>query len=140
MTGLREIAKIHDGDFRLTANQNLIIANIDPAKRPQIESLLARHRLADGDGRSALRLNAMACVALPTCGLAMAESERYLPSLIGKLEQVLAACGLANDAITVRMTGCPNGCARPIWPRSPSSANRPGSTTCISAGGSQASG
>jgi sulfite reductase (NADPH) hemoprotein beta-component len=113
MTGLREIAKIHDGDFRLTANQNLIIANIDPAKRPQIESLLARHRLADGDGRSALRLNAMACVALPTCGLAMAESERYLPSLIGKLEQVLAACGLANDAITVRMTGCPNGCARP---------------------------
>jgi sulfite reductase (NADPH) hemoprotein beta-component len=113
MTGLREIAKIHDGDFRLTANQNLIIANIDPAKRPQIESLLARHRLADGDGRSALRLNAMACVALPTCGLAMAESERYLPSLIGKLEQVLAGCGLANDAITVRMTGCPNGCARP---------------------------
>jgi sulfite reductase (NADPH) hemoprotein beta-component len=113
MTGLREIAKIHDGDFRLTANQNLIIANIDPAKRPQIESLLARHRLADGDRRSALRLNAMACVALPTCGLAMAESERYLPSLIGKLEQVLAACGLANDAITVRMTGCPNGCARP---------------------------
>jgi len=113
MTGLREIAKIHDGDFRLTANQNLIIANIDPAKRPQIESLLARHRLADGDGRSALRLNAMACVALPTCGLAMAESERYLPSLLGKLEQVLAGCGLANDAITVRMTGCPNGCARP---------------------------
>jgi sulfite reductase (NADPH) hemoprotein beta-component len=113
MTGLREIAKIHDGDFRLTANQNLIIANIDPAKRPEIESLLARHRLADGDGRSALRLNAMACVALPTCGLAMAESERYLPSLIGKLEQVLAGCGLANDAITVRMTGCPNGCARP---------------------------
>jgi len=113
MTGLREIAKIHDGDFRLTANQNLIIANIDPAKRPEIESLLARHRLADGDGRSALRLNAMACVALPTCGLAMAESERYLPSLLGKLEQVLAGCGLANDAITVRMTGCPNGCARP---------------------------
>lgn len=55
----------------------------------------------------------MACVALPTCGLAMAESERYLPSLIGKLERVLDECGLANDAITVRMTGCPNGCARP---------------------------
>jgi sulfite reductase (NADPH) hemoprotein beta-component len=113
MTGLREIAKIHDGDFRLTANQNLIIANIDPAKRPQIEALLARHRLADGDHRSALRLNSMACVALPTCGLAMAESERYLPSLIGKLEHVLEECGLAKDAITVRMTGCPNGCARP---------------------------
>jgi sulfite reductase (NADPH) hemoprotein beta-component len=113
MTGLREIAKIHDGDFRLTANQNLIIANIDPAKRPQIEALLARHRLAHGDHRSALRLNSMACVALPTCGLAMAESERYLPSLIGKLEHVLEECGLAKDAITVRMTGCPNGCARP---------------------------
>jgi sulfite reductase (NADPH) hemoprotein beta-component len=113
MTGLREIAKIHDGDFRLTANQNLIIANIDPAKRPQIEALLARHRVADGNHHSALRLNSMACVALPTCGLAMAESERYLPSLIGKLEHVLDECGLAKDAITVRMTGCPNGCARP---------------------------
>ena len=113
MTGLREIAKIHDGDFRLTANQNLIIASIEPAKRPQIESLLARYRLADSDRRKALRLNSMACVALPTCGLAMAESERYLPSLIGKLERVLDECGLANDAITVRMTGCPNGCARP---------------------------
>jgi sulfite reductase (NADPH) hemoprotein beta-component len=113
MTGLREIATIHDGDFRLTANQNLIIANIDPAKRAQIESSLARHRLAGSDRRSALRLNSMACVALPTCGLAMAESERYLPSLIGKLERVMDESGIASDAITVRMTGCPNGCARP---------------------------
>ncbi|HSU42644.1 MAG TPA: NADPH-dependent assimilatory sulfite reductase hemoprotein subunit, partial [Casimicrobiaceae bacterium] len=113
MTGLREIAKIHEGDFRLTANQNLIIANIDPAQRPQIEALLATCRFADSRQHKALRLNSMACVALPTCGLAMAESERYLPSLIGKLEQVLEKCGLANDAITVRMTGCPNGCARP---------------------------
>jgi sulfite reductase (NADPH) hemoprotein beta-component len=113
MTGLREIATIHDGDFRLTANQNLIIANIDPAKRAQIETSLARHRLADSDRHSALRLNSMACVALPTCGLAMAESERYLPTLIGKLERVMDESGIASDAITVRMTGCPNGCARP---------------------------
>src|SRR5690349_14579789 len=112
MTGLREIAKVHDGDFRLTANQNLIIANVDPAKRAAIERLLAQHRIAI-DGRSALRVNAMACVALPTCGLAMAESERYLPTLIDKLEPLLAECGLRDDAITMRMTGCPNGCARP---------------------------
>ncbi|HXR56026.1 MAG TPA: NADPH-dependent assimilatory sulfite reductase hemoprotein subunit [Casimicrobiaceae bacterium] len=112
MTGLREIAKAHDGDFRLTANQNLIIANVDPAKRPAIESLLAQHRV-DVDGRSGMRVNSMACVALPTCGLAMAESERYLPTLIGKLERILDDSGLADDAITVRMTGCPNGCARP---------------------------
>ena len=113
MTGLREIAKIHDGDFRLTANQNLIIANIDPARRADIEALLMRHRMNDSYRRSGLRRNAMACVALPTCGLAMAESERYLPTLLTKLERVLDACGLAGDAITVRMTGCPNGCARP---------------------------
>ena len=112
MTGLREIAKAHDGDFRLTANQNLIIANVDPAKRPAIESLLAQHQV-DVDGRSGMRVNSMACVALPTCGLAMAESERYLPTLIGKLERILDDSGLADDAITVRMTGCPNGCARP---------------------------
>jgi len=112
MTGLREIAKVHDGDFRLTANQNLIIANVDPARRQDIDRMLARHRIGI-DGRSALRMNAMACVALPTCGLAMAESERYLPTLIDKLEPLLAECGLRDDAITVRMTGCPNGCARP---------------------------
>jgi sulfite reductase (NADPH) hemoprotein beta-component len=112
MSGLREIAKVHDGDFRLTANQNLIIANIDRANRARIEDLIERHRLDPGR-RTGLRLNAMACVALPTCGLAMAESERYLPSLLAKLEPILAECGLADDAITVRMTGCPNGCARP---------------------------
>ncbi|HSC24257.1 MAG TPA: assimilatory sulfite reductase (NADPH) hemoprotein subunit [Casimicrobiaceae bacterium] len=112
MTGLREIARVHDGDFRLTANQNLIVANVDPSRRAAIEHLLARHRIAI-DGRSGVRKNAMACVALPTCGLAMAESERYLPTLIDKLEPLLAECGLHDDAITVRMTGCPNGCARP---------------------------
>ncbi len=113
-TGLREIAKIHDGDFRLTANQNLIIANITPAKRPEIEKLLAQYGIKDSHLQGALRLNSMACVALPTCGLALAEAERYLPDLITELETSLEEKGLRHDAITIRMTGCPNGCARPF--------------------------
>ena len=113
-TGLREIAKIHDGDFRLTANQNLIIANVSPAKRAEIEKLLAEYGIKDSHLKSALRLNSMACVALPTCGLSLAEAERYLPDLITELEQSLEENGLRHDAITIRMTGCPNGCARPF--------------------------
>ena len=112
-TGLREIAKIHDGDFRLTANQNLIIANVSPAKRAGIESLLPEYKLANCHDQSGLRLNSLACVALPTCGLALAEAQRYLPDLLTELEGVLGELGLRDDAITVRMTGCPNGCARP---------------------------
>ena len=112
-TGLREIAKVHDGDFRLTANQNLIIANVSPAKRAGIESLLAEYKLADSHNQSSLRLNSMACVALPTCGLALAEAQRYLPDLLTELDAVLGELGLRDDAITIRMTGCPNGCARP---------------------------
>ena len=112
-TGLRKIAKIHDGDFRLTANQNLIIANVSPAKRAGIESLLPEYKLANCHDQSGLRLNSLACVALPTCGLALAEAQRYLPDLLTELEGVLGELGLRDDAITVRMTGCPNGCARP---------------------------
>jgi sulfite reductase (NADPH) hemoprotein beta-component len=113
-TGLREIAKIHDGDFRLTANQNLIIANISPAKRPAIEKLLAEYGIKDSHLKSALRLNSMACVSLPTCGLALAEAERFLPEMLTELEESLEENGLRHDAITIRMTGCPNGCARPF--------------------------
>lgn len=112
-SGLREIAKIHDGDFRLTANQNLIIANISPAKRPLIEQLLEKYGIRDSHLKSALRLNSLACVSLPTCGLSLAEAERYLPDLLTELEQVIEENGLRHDAITIRMTGCPNGCARP---------------------------
>jgi len=112
MTGLREIAKVHDGDFRLTANQNLIIGQVSDKKKPIIDALLKKYRLADSHQQTGLRLNAMACVAFPTCGLAMAESERYLPSLIDKLDVVIKEAGLENDPILVRMTGCPNGCAR----------------------------
>ncbi|HEY5751773.1 MAG TPA: NADPH-dependent assimilatory sulfite reductase hemoprotein subunit [Chthoniobacterales bacterium] len=113
-TGLREIAKVHDGDFRLTANQNLIIANVSAKKRAEIEALLEKFGLAQSHERSALRLNSIACVALPTCGLALAEAERYLPDVITNLEEKLEQIGLRHDAITIRMTGCPNGCGRPF--------------------------
>ncbi len=113
LTGLREIAKIHTGDFRLTGNQNLIIGNVSSQKKKKIEQLIEAHGLTDGAAYSALRRNSMACVALPTCGLAMAESERYLPTLLDKLELILDEAGLRDDEIVIRMTGCPNGCARP---------------------------
>lgn len=113
MTGLREIAKIHKGDFRLTPNQNLIIGNVPARQKPRINALLETYGMDRTQHYSPVRLNAMACVAFPTCGLAMAESERYLPSLLGKLEAIMAQAGLGDDPIIVRMTGCPNGCARP---------------------------
>ncbi|KQO69666.1 sulfite reductase [Methylobacterium sp. Leaf87] len=112
LTGLRRIAEIHEGDFRLTGNQNVIIANVPSEKRAEIEALVDQHGMMKG--ASALRRNSMACVALPTCGLALAESERYLPDLMTELETSLASHGLQDDEITIRMTGCPNGCARPF--------------------------
>ena len=87
-TGLRELARAHKGDFRLTANQNIIVGNISPQQKPVIEGILRKYNI-DNDRHSPLRRASMACVALPTCGLAMAESERYLPSLISKLEVIL---------------------------------------------------
>lgn len=114
MTGLHEIAKVHDGDFRLTANQNLIIGQVGSKRKPVIDALLKKYRLADSNPQTALRRNSMACVAFPTCGLAMAESERYFPSLIDKLDVIVKQAGLENDPILVRMTGCPNGCARSV--------------------------
>jgi sulfite reductase (NADPH) hemoprotein beta-component len=113
MAGLRAIARVHKGLLRLTPNQNIIIADIEPQDRPAIEALLAEHGLATSNSTSALRLNSIACVALPTCPLAMAEAERYLPELVTKVEAILARYGLSDDPITIRMTGCPNGCARP---------------------------
>ncbi|PAE92264.1 assimilatory sulfite reductase (NADPH) hemoprotein subunit [Shouchella clausii] len=112
MTGLREIAKIHTGEFRLTGNQNVIISNITAAKKKAIQAIVETYRLTDGQHVSALRRNSMACVAFPTCGLAMAESERYLPSLIDKLEFILDEAGIREEDIVIRMAGCPNGCSR----------------------------
>jgi sulfite reductase (NADPH) hemoprotein beta-component len=111
LTGVRKLAQIHDGLFQLTPNQNLVIGRVRPEKRAEIEALLREHGLANELG--SLRLNSMACVALPTCGLALAESERYLPALVTRLEDAMETAGLRDDAITIRMTGCPNGCARP---------------------------
>jgi sulfite reductase (NADPH) hemoprotein beta-component len=113
MSGLRAIAKVHKGKFRLTPNQNLIIAGVAPEDRPRIEALLAEHGLDENNSGSALRLNSIACVAFPTCPLAMAEAERYLPDLITKIDAILADNGLSEDPITIRMSGCPNGCSRP---------------------------
>jgi len=112
-TGLQEIAKIHTGDFRLTANQNLIIANVSSQDKKKINELMEKYSLSDGKQHSALRRSSMACVALPTCGLAMAESERYLPVLMDKIEEIVNENGLREEEVTIRMTGCPNGCARP---------------------------
>ena len=111
-TGLRAIAHIHPGEFRLTGNQHLCLSNIPDTHVAEIKSLLQEHKL-DNLHHSALRLSSSACVAFPTCGLAMAESERYLPELITKLEACLEENGLRQDSIVMRMTGCPNGCARP---------------------------
>ncbi|WP_396630373.1 assimilatory sulfite reductase (NADPH) hemoprotein subunit [Mammaliicoccus sciuri] len=112
-TALREIAEIHTGDFRLTPNQNLIIANVANSKKQQIQKIIDQYGITDGEHYTGLRRNSMACVAFPTCGLAMAESERYLPTLINKIEGLLDEAGLNEEEITIRMTGCPNGCARP---------------------------
>lgn len=113
MTGLREIAKIHTGDFRLTPNQNIIIANVTSQKKRKINELVGKYGLTEGKHYSALRRNSMACVAFPTCGLAMAESERYLPLLLDEIESILEEAGLREEEIVIRMSGCPNGCSRP---------------------------
>ncbi len=112
-TGLREIAKIHDGDFRLTGNQNLIIANISPEKKAAITALMEEYGILRNHDKTGIELGSVACVALPTCGLALAESERYMPVLLEQLNDVVERAGLRHDSITIRSTGCPNGCARP---------------------------
>ena len=113
MSGLRRIAMLHKGDFRLTPNQNLIICNVADGDRARITGLLRHFRIENSERATPLRLHSLACVAFPTCGLAMAESERYLPSLVDRIERLLVSHGLRDEAITIRMTGCPNGCARP---------------------------
>jgi len=110
-TGVAEIAKVHKGDFRMTANQNLIIAGVAPEDKAQIEEIARAHGLMD-DGVSNQRQNSMACVAFPTCPLAMAEAERYLPGLVTDVEGLLAKHGVPEDSIILRVTGCPNGCGR----------------------------
>ncbi|MFQ3192895.1 MAG: sulfite reductase (NADPH) hemoprotein beta-component, partial [Paraglaciecola sp.] len=110
-TGCAEIAKIHKGDFRLTANQNLIIAGVPVDQKVHIEKLAREHGLM-ADNVSLQRKDSMACVSLPTCPLAMAEAERYLPDAVTEIERLLAKHGMQNESIIYRVTGCPNGCGR----------------------------
>lgn len=112
-TGLREIAKIHKGDFRMTSNQNMIIASVAVEDKAEIEGLARKHGLL-GEVLSATRGHSIACVALPTCALAMAEAERYFPEFIDHIDALQQKHGIGEQAIVVRMTGCPNGCARPF--------------------------
>jgi sulfite reductase (NADPH) hemoprotein beta-component len=113
LTGLRAIASRHRGTLAVTTNQNVTIAGVSEADRPAIESLLSSHGIANEGHITGIRQNSMACVALPTCALAMAEAERYLPTLLDKVDRIVSEAGLAADPITLRMSGCPNGCPRP---------------------------
>lgn len=109
-TGLRAIVEEIKPEIRLTTQQNLVMVNIPTALKPRVEALLDQFGLSSGNGAlSALRRYAMACPALPTCGLAVAESERYLPDVIGELEQR----GFGGERVWIRMSGCPNACSRP---------------------------
>ncbi|MEL7165326.1 MAG: assimilatory sulfite reductase (NADPH) hemoprotein subunit [Pseudomonadota bacterium] len=110
-TGLRKIAEIHQGDFRMTANQNLVIAGVPADQRDEIEAIARDHGLIDDLMTPQLK-NSMACVALPTCPLAMAEAERFLPDLVASVEGLLTKHGVADDHIILRVVGCPNGCGR----------------------------
>ena len=112
-TGMRKIAEYGKCLFRLTPNQNIILSDIDAADKAAIDALVAEHGLDDYKSASGMRRSQIACVALPTCGLALAESERYLPTLVSDLEATLEEVGLREDEIIIRSTGCPNGCARP---------------------------
>ncbi|UXI70756.1 assimilatory sulfite reductase (NADPH) hemoprotein subunit [Tahibacter amnicola] len=113
LSGLREIARIHTGDFRLTPNQNLVIAAVADSDKARIDALVTEYGLDGFRTASPVRLNALACVALPTCSLAMAEAERYLPDFLTQVETRLAAHGLRDTPINLRISGCPNGCSRP---------------------------
>ena len=110
---IRKIAENTNCEFRLTANQNLVIARVNDENKIKIEQVFVESGLADPHKLSALRLNSIACTALPTCSLALAESERYLPTLIDELDEIIASLGLRDESIAIRSTGCPNGCGRP---------------------------
>tara|TARA_B100001057_G_scaffold370568_1_gene374516 strand:- start:6188 stop:7900 length:1713 start_codon:yes stop_codon:yes gene_type:complete len=111
---VREIAEEIPCEFRLTANQNLVIARISGRDKEKLESIFRKNGVRNPTELSALRLNSIACTAMPTCSLAMAESERYLPTLMDELDEILIGLGLSDDSIAIRSTGCPNGCGRPF--------------------------
>ena len=113
-TALRRVAeKFSNIEFRLTANQNVILANVSATDKTAVTALLAEHGVRTDKQASLLHANSLACPALPTCGLALAESERALPGLIDRIEKLCGDLGLGAEEIVIRSTGCPNGCARP---------------------------
>jgi sulfite reductase (NADPH) hemoprotein beta-component len=113
-TAMLQVAKTGKANFRFTSNQNLIVSDIRDADKAEINEILERYGVIKiTDEGSNVRKNAMACVALPTCPLALAEGQRYLPSLLDKIEPLLSKHNLQQETIIIRMTGCPNGCARP---------------------------
>ena len=114
LTGLREIAKLHTGQFRMTCNQNVMIAGVPAAQRAQVDALVQQYALdRENNAPSAMARSAVACVALPTCALAMAEAERYLPAFLSIVDPLLGKYGLRDSPILLRISGCPNGCSRP---------------------------
>ena len=124
----------------MTANQNVTIAGVDAGARDAIDALIERFRLDAAERGGPLRRDALACVALPTCALAMAEAERYLPQLLGRVETLLEGHGLAGLPLSLRMTGCRTAARGRTSPRSASSAKHRDATTCISAATPGASG
>ncbi len=113
-TALLEVAKTGKADFIFTCNQNLVLGNIAPTDKKAVNAILEKFGIiAHTDNTSTIRKNAIACVALNTCPLALAEAQRYMPTLLSKIEPMLVSHGLQDEDITIRMTGCPNGCARP---------------------------
>jgi sulfite reductase (NADPH) hemoprotein beta-component len=113
-TALRQVARnFPNAEFRLSANQNVILANVSDTDKQGIDTLLNQHGVKTADQTTALHLAAIACPALPTCGLSLSESERYLPGLIDRIEKLCDEAGIGGEEIVIRMTGCPNGCARP---------------------------
>jgi sulfite reductase (NADPH) hemoprotein beta-component len=112
-SALLQVAKTGKVNFRFTTNQNVIISDVQPADKKAIDEILRQYKIIEHtDNTTPVRKNAMACVALPTCPLALAEAQRYMPALITKIEALLAKHQLTNEEIIIRMTGCPNGCAR----------------------------
>lgn len=112
-SGLRAVVERFRPGVRLTANHDILLTDVAPQDRAAIDALLREYGVESQAALSNIQLYSMACVALPTCGLAVAEGERALPAIIDDLEQEVARLGLADERISVRMTGCPNGCARP---------------------------
>lgn len=112
-SGLLAVAEVHDGEFRCSPNQNIIISNVSEKNKEKIQKIIDEHGISIGQSETPTRLNSLACVAFPTCALAMAEAERYLPTLMDKIEEQLERYDISQIPINIRMTGCPNGCARP---------------------------